>query len=33
MERGCFYDLFSRIEDNSNLAKLFNRVLHELDTT
>nr|DAU03325.1 MAG TPA: hypothetical protein [Caudoviricetes sp.] len=32
MARGCFYDLFSHIEDNSNLANLFNKVLHELET-
>lgn len=32
MGKGCFYSLFSRIEDKSNLANLFNRVLHELGT-
>lgn len=32
MKRGSFYDLFSRIEDSSNLANLFNKALHELNT-
>lgn len=31
MKNGCFYELFSRIEDGSKLAGLFNQVLHKLD--
>lgn len=31
MAKGCFYELFSRIEDSSRLANLFNQVLHKLD--
>lgn len=31
MAKGCFYELFSRIKDNSRLADLFNQVMHKLD--
>lgn len=31
MAKECFYELFSRIKDDSRLADLFNQVLHELD--
>lgn len=31
MAKECFYELFSRIKDDSRLANLFNQVLHKLD--
>lgn len=31
MAKECFYELFSRIKDDSRLADLFNQVLHKLD--
>lgn len=31
MSKGCFYELFSRIKDDSRLADLVNQVLHKLD--
>lgn len=30
-KKGCFYELFSKIEDNSNLASLLNKTLHDLN--